>query len=343
MSLNALASSVERPAAASLWTARIGLALLAIALVSGFVVLVGYLLAGTAPPPPKSPHPFGMGLREAAPGPSSGLVAWILSLQSSFFNALRAALASLRDGAGGTALLLGIGFGYGVFHAAGPGHGKAVIAAYIVSSERALVRGIAVSALAALIQALVAILVVAIVFLLVGGTAATMSRTVGQVEMAGFALVAALGAWLVWKKAGSLAVLVSGRTAPAGGIDADCGCGPVDPAKVDGSLSAMLAVAVGAGIRPCAGAIIALTLSRAYGIFPLGIAATLAMAFGTAITTSALAALSVYAKRLALRYASGRGRGTVLAGAAAELLAAAFVLVIGLALVAGLWDGVGGA
>lgn len=344
MSLDALASAEARSGAASTWPLRIALALGAVALVAGLVALLGLLFAGSAPPPPKTPHPFGMGMREAAPTPPGGLAAWLLAWQSDFFNALRSALGRLRDGQGGTLLLLGIGFAYGVFHAAGPGHGKAIIAAYIVSSERALVRGIAVSALAALIQALVAILLVAIIFLVLGGTAATMGRTVGQVEMAGFALLAALGAFLVWRKAGALAILASGRDPRvAMALDPTCACGPIDPSRAGSSLSAMLAVAIGAGIRPCAGAIVVLTLSRAYGIFPLGIAATLAMALGTALTTSLLAALSVYAKRLALRYASGRGRATALAGAGAELLAAAFVLVLGAALLAGLWSGTGGA
>ena len=344
MSLDALAPTDARSGPAPAWPLRIALALFAVAAIAGVVALAGALLAGTAPPAPKSPHPFGMGLREAAPAAQGGLAAWLLAWQSEFFNALRSALSGLRDGQGGTLLLLGIGFAYGVFHAAGPGHGKAIIAAYIVSSERALLRGIAVSALAALIQALVAIILVALIFLVIGGTAATMSRTVGHVETAGFALVVALGLFLVWRKAGALAILVSGRDPrEAAALDPTCACGPVDPKRAQGSLPAMLSVAIGAGIRPCAGAIVVLTLSRAYGIFPLGIAATLAMALGTALTTSALAALSVYAKRLALRYASGRGRATALAGAAAELAAASVVLVLGALLLAGMWTGAGGA
>ena len=343
MSVDALAQQ-DRPVAAPHWLARLALALLAVALVAGCVALIGALVAGSAPPPPKTPHPFGMGLREAGPAATGGIAGWLLAWQSDFFNALRTALGGLRDGHGGALLLLGIGFAYGVFHAAGPGHGKAIIAAYIVSSERALVRGIAVSALAALIQALVAIALVAVIFLVIGGTAATMSRTVGQVETAGFALVVLLGAFLVWRKSGALAILLSGRDPrEAAALDPTCACGPVDPKRAQGSLTAILTVAIGAGIRPCAGAIIVLTLSRAYGIFPLGIAATLAMAVGTALTTSALAMLSVYAKRLALRYASGRGRSTALAGAGAELVAAAFVLVLGALLLAGMWSGIGGA
>jgi nickel/cobalt exporter len=344
MSLDALATVDDRQAAPPAWPLRAALAVAAIGLVAGIVILASLLLAGSAPPPPRGPHPFGMGLREAAGAPSGGLAAWLLAWQSSFFNALRTALAGLRGGQGGGALLLAIGFAYGVFHAAGPGHGKAIVAAYIVSSERALLRGIVVSALAALIQALVAIAVVGIIFLLIGGTAATMSATVGRVEMIGFALVAALGAFLVWRKSGALAILVSGRDPrEASALDPTCACGPIDPKRTGGSLPAMLTVALGAGIRPCAGAIVVLTLARAYGIFPLGIAATFAMALGTAITTSALAAISVYAKRLALRYASGGGQGGAVVGATAELVAAALVLVIGIALLAGMWGGAGGA
>ncbi len=335
MSVEALSRASAEPP----WRHRLALAALAIALVAGLVALAA---AGVARPTPvpRGPHPFGLGVGESAAA-ASGLAGLLLAWQSAFFTALRGALATLRDGGGGAPLLLAIGFAYGVFHAAGPGHGKAIIAAYIVSSERALARGLAVSLAAALIQAGVAIGLVTAVFLVLGGTAAQMGRTVQGVEMAGFALVAGLGALLVWRKAGAMAALAVDRGTGSTSREA-CACGPVDPAATGGTFAQMAVVALGAGIRPCAGAIVVLTLARAYGIFALGIAATLAMALGTAITTGTLALVAVYAKRAALRLASGRSRGVALAAAGAELAAAAFVLVIGLALMAGIWDGVGG-
>ena len=70
--------------------------------------------------------------------------------------------------------------------------------------------------------------------------------------------------------------------------------------------------------------------------------AVLAMALGTALTTSALACLAVFAKRAALRLAGGRGRAGLLALGGLELVAAAFVLVLGAAMLSGLAPGVAG-
>lgn len=333
MSVASLAGADARPLA----TRRLALAALAVALVGGAVALALWWATSAVAPPSGARHPFGMGIREAAPA-AGGLGGWLLAWQSQVFTALRGTLASIRDDRGGAGLLLGIGFAYGVFHAAGPGHGKAIIAGYIVASERAVLRATGLSAAAALIQALVAIALVSAVFILAGGTAATMARTANAVEITGFCLVAALGLVLVWRKAGKLALVLAGP-APPGAAGAACGCAHVDPAETGRTWGQMAAVALGAGIRPCAGALVVLTLSRTYGMFAVGIAATLAMAAGTALTTGGLALLSTYAKRLALRLASRPGRAPALLGAAAELAAAAFVLVVGTALLAGWWDG----
>ena len=331
MSVAALRLAPSRPLGA-----RLLLAASAIAAVAGAVWLLAALFAPVAPAPPAR-SPFGMGTREAAPA-VSGIAAILLAWQSAFFAQLRDGLSALKaDGAAWPALM-GIGFAYGVFHAAGPGHGKAVIAAYIVSGERALRRGLALSLAAALIQACVAIALVSAVFIALGGTAAQMASTTRVVEMGGFALVAGLGLALVWRKAGRLldVLRLDGSTARAGCDD----CGHLHgPGAPDASWGSLAAVALGAGIRPCAGALVLLTFARAQGLTGAGIAAVFAMALGTATATGALAALAIYAKRLSLRLAGGRGRAGLLAGAGLELAAAALVLVLGAALLAGVWAG----
>ena len=41
--------------------------------------------------------------------------------------------------------LMGISFAYGIFHAAGPGHGKAVISSYMVANNETWRRGVVLS------------------------------------------------------------------------------------------------------------------------------------------------------------------------------------------------------
>jgi nickel/cobalt exporter len=215
-----------------------------------------------------------------------------------------------------------------------------------MSGERALSKAIVLSLAAALIQALVAIGLVGAVFILAGGTAPTMTRTANLVELSGFALVAAIGAVMTWRKAGKLLALV-GLTHTSDAASAAQCCdhahlpSPERLERISG-LRDMMGVALGAGIRPCAGAILILVFALSQQLLWAGIAATLAMGLGTAATTSAIAALAVHAKRLALRLAGGRGTGGALLMAGLELSAAAFVLVLGLSLVTGLWSGEGG-
>ncbi|MBD8906803.1 nickel/cobalt transporter [Methylorubrum zatmanii] len=292
-----------------------------------------------AAPPPRSP--FGIGFREAAPA-ATGLGGWLLAVQSNFSRALQNAVTALKAGGGWMPLVV-MGFAYGVFHAAGPGHGKAVIAGYIVAGERTLRRGFALSAAAALLQACVAIAIVGFGVLVLKATAAGMTRAGTLIETVSFALVAVLGAVLTWRKAGRLANLVGDAPATACGP----GCGHAhltDAAVIDrlGGWRERAGVVLAAGSRPCAGAVLILVFCAAQGMLAAGIAATFAMALGTALTTGVLASLAVFAKALALRLAGGRGQAGLLAVGGLELLAGAFVLVLGLAMVCGMATGFGG-
>ena len=62
----------------------------------------------------------------------------------------------------------------------------------------------------------------------------------------------------------------------------------------------MLAAAV--GIRPCTGAILVLVFAIGQGLAWAGVFATFAMALGTAITVSALAAIAIGSRELAARF-----------------------------------------
>lgn len=329
-------------------------ALVAFALLGGFLLLATPALAQR--------NPFAVGANEGSVGAGNAFVAWLLAQQSHFYRAVTGAAREAKSSMAGFWLLAGLSFAYGVFHAAGPGHGKAVMASYMIANERALKRGLVLTFLAAVLQGLVAVVIVGVAALVFNATATRMTEAAQAIEMVSYAAVAALGLYLVWTKGGALARAIRARApeptfATAGGAptsgrftcdavepghvhDASCGhFHAPDPADLgEGfSWSSALATIVAAGARPCSGAILVLVFTLAQGVFLAGVGAVAAMSLGTAVTTGALAAIAVLAKGVALRLAGGaEGRGALIARGA-EFFAALVVLVVGIALLGGAW------
>lgn len=326
-----------------LW--RIGLIVAALLAVIAVGSLIGLFIGSPAPTPaPKSP--FGMGLREGGAA-TSGLAAWILDVQSQFARAMNAAVRAFKSDAYAGLTLIGVAFAYGVFHAAGPGHGKAIIAAYAVATEKQIKGGIFLSLGAALLQAMVAIVIVGIFAVLFGATAKTMAQAANWIELASFALVALVGGWLLWVKSGALASVLHGDDHAHHhhhhhhhdhAHDAACGCGhdhaPLPPARA--TWKSMAATILAAGIRPCSGAIVVLVFALSQGVFWLGVLATFGMAIGTFLTTAVIAIFTIMAKSKARALAGGEeSRRGQLVASGFETLAAAAVLCLGVVLMAG--------
>jgi nickel/cobalt exporter len=140
-------------------------------------------------------------MRQPAP---SGLTGWILSQQGAFYHALSGWIRAAKTD--GTALwgLMGISFLYGIFHAAGPGHGKAVISSYLVANEETWRRGVTLSFASALLQAVTAVLIVGVAAVLIGATAKAMGDTVRVIETVSYALIVLVGVRLLWVKGRAL-------------------------------------------------------------------------------------------------------------------------------------------
>ena len=132
--------------------------------------------------------------------PAPGLIGWILTEQAMFYRALSTLIREAKTGGSAFWSLIGISFIYGIFHAAGPGHGKAVISSYLVANEETWRRGIALSFASALLQALTAIVIVSIAAGLIGATAKMMGDTVRLIEIVSYSLIVLLGARLLWVK-----------------------------------------------------------------------------------------------------------------------------------------------
>lgn len=284
------------------------------------------------------PSAFGGAARPPAP---DGLVGWIIAEQARFYRQLSQAVRSIRAGeAGAMASLLGVSFLYGVFHAAGPGHGKAVISSYIVATGDTVRRGVVLAGLSSLIQALTAIALVGFLAALIGTTARTMSQVVNWVEILAYGLIVAIGIRLLWQKGRAflarLGAWRDGRAMAGTGCDDTCAHLPAaeQVARVH-SWREALAIIVSVGLRPCTGAVLVLVFALSQGIVHAGILATFAMAAGTALTVAVIAAFASGAKALALRLASPRPGLATLALSAVEVAAAAAVLLFGAALLTG--------
>jgi ABC-type nickel/cobalt efflux system permease component RcnA len=311
------------------------------------------LIADATLHPLLAQNPFGAS--RAAPDPQvGGVIGWLLAKQSEFYREMSATIRAAKSDGSAVWTLLAISFAYGIFHAAGPGHGKAVISSYLVANEETAKRGIALSFASALMQSLVAVAIVGICAWLLNATAKTMCGAERAIEIASYALIAAFGARLVWTKGGRFirALQASHRPAAAqlatahashhhdhGHVhDEHCGHshGPT-PAELAGpggwrrGFGAIFAV----GIRPCSGAILVLVFALAQGLFWAGVAATFVMGLGTAITVATIAVIAVSAKDLARRLSAGREGNGALVMRGIEFGAAGLVLLLGAGLLAG--------
>src|SRR4051812_42698652 len=105
------------------------------------------------------------------PAAADGIAGWLLAKQAEFYRMLSGTIRAAKTDGSAVWLLMGISFAYGVFHAAGPGHGKAVISSYLVANEETWKRGIPLSFASALLQALVAVAVGGVLGAVLGGAA----------------------------------------------------------------------------------------------------------------------------------------------------------------------------
>ncbi len=142
---------------------------------------------------------FGVARDSAAPE-IGGFTGWILHKQAEFYRMLSGLIRASKADGSAAYTLLGISFLYGIFHAAGPGHGKAVISSYLVANDETWRRGIVLSFASAILQAFTAIAVVGIAAAMLGATAKAMGNTVRVIEIVSYALIMLIGLRLLWVK-----------------------------------------------------------------------------------------------------------------------------------------------
>lgn len=250
---------------------------------------------------------------------------WMLSImrtQASLHQQLTHAIKFVaQHGWQASGSLISLSLIYGVFHAAGPGHGKAVITTYLGTSRTRLRRGLLLSLLSSLTQGVVAIVLVEAVVGVLGYSLRQTQSKAGQLENLSFALVALLGLLLALRS--GLAIYQRWRSPPPKQVAlfsgakhkmgksgyhsycVECG-GPhsITQHQLEQPLHWRTAIPIilAIGLRPCTGAILVLLLSYSLNLRWAGMAAVLAMSLGTAATVSALAIAAVSFRQGLLRF-----------------------------------------
>ena len=313
--------------------------------------------------------------RGASAPPSTGLLGWMFAKQAAFYREMSGIIRQAKTDGSAVWTLLGVSFLYGIFHAVGPGHGKAVISSYLVANEETWRRGVVLSFASAILQAAVAVAIVGVAAALLNATAGQICNAERVVEMASYALIVLIGLRLLWVKGQGFLRAASGLRRPLHAVGAAVtprdphhdevhghdhhghhhhghddhshhghdhasawghAHGP-EPEELAGpggwrrGLSAIIAV----GLRPCSGAIIVLVFALAQGLFWAGVAATVVMGLGTAITVAAIATMAVWARSAAKQIAGSRSGYGMLAMRGIEVAAAVTVLAFGALLLTG--------
>jgi len=239
-------------------------------------------------------------------------LAWIAAQQRAFHLELSTAMKALKSDGGFTAAwgLILASFLYGVFHAAGPGHGKVVLTTYLLTQETRVRRGIAMAAASAFLQGVVAVVLVYGLIYLVGWLPRETSGAVSWSERLSYALVAGLGLILALRALRSVYMLVVARREEAAGAACthDHDHGPtVQQLDRATDLRTSAAVVFSVGLRPCSGAILVLVFAKALGMAWAGVGAVAAISAGTAIAVATLALLATNARNWAASAVSHSG------------------------------------
>ena len=318
---------------------------LLVAIIAGLVFAAGVIDGALA-----QAGPFGAPRGQAPAAPVGGVLGWIFAKQAEFYRQFSGLIRAAKADGSVAWSLFGLSFLYGIFHAAGPGHGKAVISSYIVANNETWMRGVVLSFASAMLQALVAVAVVGIAAALLSASAATMGRAVNIIEIVSYSLIILIGAAVTprhhhhashhdhghhhdhehhhHEHADNHAHEDASAWGHAHAPEPEELAGP-------GGWKRGLSTIVAVGLRPCSGAILVLVFALAQGLFWTGVVSTFVMAVGTAITVATIASIAVGARAWAQHVADARSGYGMLAMRGIEVAASIVVIAFGALLLTG--------
>jgi nickel/cobalt exporter len=267
----------------------------------------------------------------------SGLVMRLATAQRDLNDSISDAFRRVREtqSRSAMALILGLAFLYGVLHAVGPGHGKAVVASYFVANHSRWTSGIVMGSVISLIQGVSAIVLVGLLAIVLQWRQFDVLNRSTLVEFVSYGLIAALGLVMLYRA-------VTGKGCAHGPAhshehDHDHDHAPSVPAA-NGTVATLdMRLIVATGLTPCASAIIILLFALANQSLGIGIAAVASLAIGMAITVSTIGVASILGRRALLSVLDSVGVQSHRFEQALSVLGALVIIAASALLMAGAW------
>lgn len=265
----------------------------------------------SAPRPADAPASITM------PGPIAQLGQAMLEFQRKANAEIAVRMRAIRDHSSPAAfwIALGLAFLYGVLHAAGPGHGKAVVVSYFLAREARIGRGLRMGAQIAFFHVISAIVIVSLADLLLRRSFGGMAGEIPAVRIASYGSILLIG----------LIMLVQALRRAFGhgghGHHHD-GC-----AHGHGAHQGLLAF--GVGLIPCTGAVLVMLYALANDIVLAGAALVAAIGAGMAATMAGLGLLAVVARRFVTKMFAHHQEGGGRLGLVLEIGGALAITLLG--------------
>ena len=193
------------------------------------------------------------------------------------------------------AFLLVVAFAYGVIHAAGPGHGKAFAASYILSQRPRLLRGMLFGNFIALFHGLSGIMFVLIIrIILQKNITGTLEDVTRITQIISFSLITCLGLGILIKSIYRWIISAKGSHPEFNGSNKLHLHGPLLPALV-------------VGMIPCPAVVMVMLFALSMKLVGLGIMLGITISIGMALTITCLVVMVISGKAISLKMLAKHG------------------------------------
>lgn len=226
---------------------------------------------------------------------TSGVTAFVANAMAPVQRTLNESLAGITRSLkgsrslGGLLFVMLISLAYGMFHAAGPGHGKTIVSSFFLANNAKLRHSVAIGYLIAIVHSLAALSVVLILYYLIRGLfSANIEQANRYIQLVTFAVIAVLGA-----------VMLVGRIRGTGHHRHLHAHEPEESRGV--TLRSLVGIAVPAGVIPCPGAVAIILFALSLHMLLVSVLSVVSISVGMGVTISVTGALVILAKRGALK------------------------------------------